>query len=116
MESLFNRQKSCDIFSLYKILHSLVDTPELLQNIQITFPLLGSGLCNRKRFPLHRCRTNTGRHAPMYRMIALYSGISSNLDIYLCSSASAYNRKPLKPTTTLCQYYIFFQKFLFLIF
>lgn len=91
MSSLHKRRKSLDLMFLFKVIHGIIDAPDILESLYISVPRPGSRLINRKTFSLPICRTNLGQHSPVYRMCSCYNGVRCDFDIFSGSVASARN-------------------------
>lgn len=78
---LSKRRELLDIVFLYKLIHNMVDCPQLLGNLNFRIPP------KRPRFrikPFHppRRRTVLGSNSPVARMSGLYNDCSKHVDIF----------------------------------
>lgn len=82
LTSLEFRRSVADILFLHKIINGKIDSPELLEKVELIVPRSCSRLHNRKTFNLPSCRTNYAQHSPLYRMCSAYNAICHDVDIF----------------------------------
>lgn len=93
--SLYTRRKINDIIFLYKIIHGLIDSSDVLQCIQFSIPRPNCRMRYCTTFCLPTSRTNVLSHSPLYRMCSSYNSIRFNYDIFTDSSIASL-KKSLK--------------------
>lgn len=79
---------------LHKIIHSGIDSPFLLNKINLHVP--GRDLRDRTLFNVIFRRTNTGQHSPMRRLQATYNSLELNSGIDIVSDGLTRFKKLLK--------------------
>lgn len=82
MESLKTRRVRADLIFVFKLMHGIIDCPELLQRISLNVPKVSARVIRDAPFTLPICRTNVGDHAPINRIMALYNTLKHSIDIY----------------------------------
>lgn len=90
MKSLENRRRVIVLVFLYKLIHNLMDCPELLSKINFRIPRLEA-----RQNLLFYCptnRTNILKKSPVYSMMELYNTLGEQVDIFN-SSLNQYIRK-----------------------
>lgn len=88
MVTLEQRRNIADIVFLRKLIIGRIDSPHLLQKVNLLVPRSSSRLQNRRTFQLPSCRTNYGQHSPMYRMCSSYNKVCKDLDVFNDSTVS----------------------------
>ena len=73
---------------LYNLCHNYIDCTELVNQIYYRIPSTSTRI--REKYP-HQlfaagpCRTNSGKRAPLHRMVQVYNKSLSNIDIFVTS-------------------------------
>lgn len=80
---LEDRRTVSDLCMLYKILHSTIDSPYLLSQLNLRIP--SRTIRNTNLFDIPYRRTNTGQHSPLIRMQNSFNELSSRVDIDIFS-------------------------------
>lgn len=89
LKTLDERRKSADMQFLFKLINGLIDSPEILQLLDIQVPRLSAR--NPQTFYLSRPRTNIDKFSPLRRACNLYNSVQDQFDI-LNSSLAAIKR------------------------
>lgn len=77
---------------LYKLVHSLIDPPNIFERVNLVVPRAGSRLRNRKTFYLNRFRTYVAQHSPIYRMSSSSNFIINDIDICRSGSLASFKK------------------------
>ena len=90
ISTLESRRKLLDLLFLYKLLHSAIDSTDLVSRISLQVPSLSTRPGNSGLFHLNRPRKNILNLSPIWRMCYLYNSILKctsevNIDIYSMS-------------------------------
>lgn len=87
MQSLENRRTCTDLIYLYKIIHSLLDSPELLSQISLNIKFSARRVNQNNLFALLIYKNNISYYNPITRMCRTYNELarsSPELDIFTC--------------------------------
>lgn len=82
IETLKVRRDRADLIFLYKLLHGLIECPDLLHLITLNVPKLSARVIKLAPFTLPNIKTNLGQHAPIFRIMSLYNAHKEDIDIY----------------------------------
>jgi len=85
LKTLDERRKSADIQFLFKLINGSIDSPEILQLLDIQVPR--SSARNPQTFYLTRPRTNINKFSPLRRACNLYNTVQNQCDVFSCSLA-----------------------------
>ena len=85
LKSLQERRSLADLQFLYKLINGLIDSPEILQLLDLHTPRLSSR--NPQTFYLVRPRINVAKFSPLRRACNTYNTIQDQCDIFNCSLA-----------------------------
>ena len=80
MQALAVRRKTSAISLLYKVIHCLVDTPDLLADVRIHVP--SKNFRRFQTFYLPKCRTNYMKKTPIFFMCSSYNSLEVTNDIF----------------------------------
>lgn len=78
--SLHDRRKLCSLLFLHKLIHNLIDCPNILSMLNFHAPTFETR--NHKTFYLCTPRTNALKFSPLYFMCETYMSIQDQLDIF----------------------------------
>ncbi|KAI5707443.1 hypothetical protein M8J77_002708 [Diaphorina citri] len=89
--SLKNRRDMQDLVFIYKVLHNLIYSPEILSNLNLKVPLRKTRSCDM--FVLKKNKTNIGEFSPIQRMEKIGNHITSGagLDLFSCGLQEIIN-------------------------